>query len=199
MSRPVLIVREAVLACPLVAVMVALPTALRVSDGSFFERWLAVAGLLAVPLAFFIAAARMARRSLGELLPESRRGLFVGVCVWAALSFPIHAALGLVLKATTHHRGLGGATFGALALGANLAAALVAWRFSTSFAHRGGMLGRSLNLCLVAVVVLLTAAGARAALGAPGGLILLDGVIAVAATLLAARWDAPERWGKWGV
>ena len=126
MSRPILIVREAVMASPLVALVVALPAALRVTHFTFFESWLAIAGLLALPIALFIAAARMARRSLGELLPESGPALLVGVAVWALLSFPVHAVLGLVLKATTHHRGLGGATFGALALGANLVTAL--WR-----------------------------------------------------------------------
>lgn len=190
MSRPILILREAILASPLVALVVAFPAALRCD--AFFEAWLAVASLLAVPLALFIAAARMARRSLGEMLPGSRRVLFVGVVVWALLSFPVHAVLGLVLKATTHHRGLGGATFGALALGANLAMALVAWRFSVTVARRGGATRAVLNICLGVAVVVATTVAARAALGVPGGPTLLDGVAAVAGGLLAARWDASE-------
>jgi choline-sulfatase len=192
MSRPILIVREAALACPLVAIVVAFSVALRVPPAAFLESWARIAALLCVPLALFIAAARMARRSLGELLPESRRALFVGVTVWALLSFPVHAVLGLVLKATTHHRGLGGATFGALALVANLAVVLLAWRFS-GLARRGGMIRGALNACLAVAAVVLTAIAARAALAVPGGALVLDGVVAVAATLLAARWDLPER------
>jgi choline-sulfatase len=193
MSRPILIVREALLACPLVALVVAFTVALHVPNHAFLEAWLGGAALLAVPLALFIAAGRLARRSLDELLPGSRRALFVGVAVWAFLSFPVDAVLGLVLKATTHHRGLGGATFGALALGANLAAALLAWRFSVTFARRIGMVRVALNGCMAVAAVVFTVIGARAALATPGGATLLDGVVAVVATLLAARWDAPPR------
>jgi choline-sulfatase len=192
MSRPILIVRETLLACPLVALIVALPVAL-VDAGPFVATWLKVAALLALPLALFIAAARMARRSLGELLPGSRRAWFVAVAVWALLSFPVDAVLGLGLKATTHHRGLGGATFGALALGANAVAALLAWRFSATFSRRGGLVTAALNICLAVATTAVAAIAARAALAVPGATTVLDGVVAVAATLLAARWDAPAR------
>jgi len=199
MSRPILIVREAVMASPLVALVVAFPAALRVTHFTFFESWLAIAGLLALPIALFIVAARMARRSLGELLPDSGSAFLVGVTMWALLSFPVHAILWLVLKATTHHRGLGGATFGALALGANLVTALLAWRLSVSAARRGGFAPKVLYFAAAATALVVTAVAARAVLGIPAGPGLLDGVVALATTLLAARWDAAERRSSLGV
>lgn len=50
------------------------------------------------------------------------------VAVWAAIAFPLWAALGGFLQANTHHRGLAGATFGVGAVVIGLAAGLVARR-----------------------------------------------------------------------
>jgi hypothetical protein len=191
MSRRVLILRESLLAGPLAAMLVAVPTVL-VEGGASIERWLVISVILVVPLAAFIAAARLARRSLATLLPDSRRTLFVGVSLWVLLSFPLLAALGLVLKATTHHRGLGGATFGALALGASLGAAVLAWRLSAALARRSGVVGGMLNVCLAVATVGIAVISARAALSASSGW-LPGGLVAVIATVLAARWDAPRK------
>jgi hypothetical protein len=190
MSRPVLIVRESLIAGPLVALLVA--GAAAIDGDTTLEHWLTLLGMLVIPLSLFVAAARLTRRLIGELVPASRRSLFVGVTAWVVLSFPVHAVLGLVLKATTHHRALGGATMGALALAANLAAALLGWRLSVTLGRRGGMVAGMLNTCLALSIGVIAFLAARAAMAARSGW-LLAGLVAVASTVLAARWDAPRK------
>jgi choline-sulfatase len=189
MSRPVLIAPECVLAAPVVALAASAPAALRVSGHlGFFEPWLVVAGLFCVPVLLLVAAARLARRSLEELLPSSRSALFLGVGLWAIFSWPAYAVLGALLQATTHHRGLGGATFGALAFGASTAAALLAWRLSVSLAkgRPEGAASGARNAILTVAVVMVTAFDARSAPGFAAG---LDGLLVVALAILASSWD----------
>jgi hypothetical protein len=189
MSRPVLIFRESLIAGPPVAMLVAAAAVMAEHDPSI-EHWLTLAAWLVVPLALFIAAARLARRFIGELFPGTQRVLFVGVVAWIVLSFPIDALLGWVLKVTTHHRGLGGATFGALALGANLAAALLGWRLSVTLARRGGAVAGLLNACLALAMAVVVVLAARAAMSSG---YLLGGLVAALSTVLAARWDARQK------
>ena len=68
-----------------------------------------------------------------------------------------------------------------------------------SAARRGGFAPKVLNLTAAAAALVLAAVAARAVLGIPAGASLLDGVVAVATTLLAARWDAAERRSSLGV
>jgi choline-sulfatase len=208
-SRSVLIVPEALFATPAAAVVAALPAAVRLSGerGHLVEAWLVVAGLLCPIFAASIVATRAARRGFSVLPPESRTSLFVGAGLWALLSLPAMAALGAWLKAHTHHRGLGGATFALLALAACAMTALIAWRVTTGVLSRvrrdstRGALALAIGL---AALVFLVAAAARAALGdgvapRPVGAerlaaLLLDGGLAVVATAAAAALDlAPRR------
>src|SRR5688572_3009027 len=118
MPRSVLIAPAALLAGPIAALVASAPAAARVADDriAFLAAWPAIAGLVGVPIAGLIAAMRLARRSLGDRTPSSASALLWGMAVWLCLSLPAQATLAALLKATTHHRALGGATFGALAL-----------------------------------------------------------------------------------
>jgi choline-sulfatase len=117
------------------AFLCALPTAVRVlaasgnpADGLLIAMAV-MACLLTPPLLVRDRAKRGWRGVVGKAAP---RELAVGVAVWVALSAIALALLAALLKAKTHHRGLGGGTFavfgGAATLGcAVLAARLVAW------------------------------------------------------------------------
>ncbi|HLM76043.1 MAG TPA: cell wall anchor protein, partial [Polyangiaceae bacterium] len=118
---------EACLLAVGVAAFSSVPTALRTAGagGSFLDGLLVGTGVLlplvAASLALFRAAGRGLRGVLGA---SSRRVATLHIALWLGFSLPLLAGLGAVLKATTNHRGLGGATFGVLALGAVLTAAL---------------------------------------------------------------------------
>lgn len=198
-----------------VAAFSSVPTALRTAGagGSFLDGLLVGTGVLlplvAVALALFRAAGRGLRGVLGA---SSRRVAALHIALWLALSLPLLTALGAVLKATTNHRGLGGATFGVLALGAVLTAALVARRavtFGQRLAARGVrpwvLAGAG---AVVAVVPLIVFAAPLVRAGAEGAArhiqaALLDGAIAIVAAALVASVDlaAPlsRVAGTWGV
>jgi hypothetical protein len=219
MSRSILIAPAALLAAPLAALLASAPAAARVADEriAFLAAWPAIAGLIGVPLAALIAAMRLARRSLGDRQPSSVSALLWGAGVWLCLSLPADAALATLLKATTHHRALGGATFAAFALVLNAVAVLAAWRFTVSVLPRLSPRAKSKDFALavaLAAGMTVLAAVIMGALGAGGPpdaalsdrvfALLVDGSLAVAATALAALWDVPPRrahiasWGGAG-
>jgi choline-sulfatase len=216
MSRSVLIAPAALLAGPIAALISSAPAAARVADEriAFIAAWPAIAGLVGVPLAGLIAAMRLARRSLGDRKPSSAASLFWGAVVWLCVSLPADAVLAAVLRATTHHRALGGATFATFALAVNALAVLAAWRFTVSALPRLSTRARSKDFAFVVVLgagflvltaVILGALGAGgpsdAALGDRVYALLVDGSLAVAATALAALWDPPAKRAQlasWG-
>jgi hypothetical protein len=170
--------------------------------------------LVGVPLAGLIAAIRLARRSLGDRKPSSAAAILWGAGVWLCISLPADAALATVLKATTHHRALGGATFAAFALVLNALAVLAAWRFTVSVLPRLPPRARSKDFALVValaagmLVLASVIIGALEAGGPPDAALadrvyalLVDGSLAVAATAFAALWDVPPRrahMAAWG-
>jgi choline-sulfatase len=216
MSRSVLIAPVALVAAPLAALIASAPAAARVADEriAFLAAWPAVAGLVGVPLAGLIAAMRLARRSIGDRKPSSAAALVWGAGVWLCLSLPADAVLAAIIKATTHHRALGGATFATFALVVNGVAVLAAWRFAASVLPRLPARARSKDFALVVTLgagMLVLAAILLAALGAGGpsdaafadrvDALLIDGSLAVAATVLAALWDLPParaQLASWG-
>jgi choline-sulfatase len=216
MSRSILIAPVALMAGPIAALIASAPAAARVADEriAFLAAWPAIAGLVGVPIAALIAALRLARRSLGDRTASSASALLWGAAVWLCLSLPAHAALAALLKATTHHRALGGATFAMFALILNGLAVLAAWRFTVSGLPRLSPRARSKDFALVvalaAGMVVLSAVivGAVGAGGPPDAALadrvyalLVDGTLAVAATALAALWDvSPQRANiaSWG-
>jgi len=216
MPRSVLIAPVALFAAPIAALIASAPAAARVADEhiAFLAAWPAVAGLVGVPLAGLIAAMRLARRSVGDRKPSSAAALLWGAGVWLCLSLPAHAVLAAVLRATTHYRALGGATFAAFALLANGLAVLAAWRFTASVLPRLSPRARSKDFALVVTLgagMLVLTAILLSALGEGGPpdaafanrveALLVDGSLAVAATILAALWDLPParaQMASWG-
>ena len=216
MSRSVLIAPVALAAAPLAALIASAPAAARVADEriAFLAAWPAVAGLVGVPLAGLIAAMRLARRSIGDRKPSSAAALLWGGAVWLCVSLPADAFLAAVLRATTHHRALGGATFATFALIVNGVAVLAAWRFTASVLPRLSPRARSKDFALVVTLgagLLVLATIILAALGAGGPpdatlafrmeALLVDGSLAIAATVLAALWDVPParaQTAAWG-
>jgi len=103
------------------AAVVALPAVRRVAAGSASAGfvWLALAGNTALVLGPLLVLARATRRSTAVWRP-----VFIGVALAAA---PV-MALGEELKLHTHHRPLGAATFGVLALALVLGSVVVTVR-----------------------------------------------------------------------
>lgn len=111
------------------AALCALPTALRAhaSGGGLFDAFvtgLAVMLCLFAPLSWLLPkAARGWRGVVGQSTP---RKIVVGLGLWVVATGAMLMFLGTFLDAKTHHRGLGGATFGVFgAVGALLLAVLV--------------------------------------------------------------------------
>jgi hypothetical protein len=199
-SRPFLITPEALLLGPLAALVVAAPAAVRVAAGGYSLglSWLATAGLLAIPATLAIAAARLARRSLGPYALPYARSL---VAVWALVSVPADALLASVLMSATHQRALGGITFAVLALATNAAAFLAGLRARQVVAsmpreraaRAANALGGLALLMVVAVVALAVVAGHPYGPGYHHRAVLLDACLAVAAGATAVALDLPQR------
>jgi len=141
--------------------VIALPTIVRcgMADVSLVDGVLAAFAVsLAVALPVAMLAPRAARGFRGVVGPSMPRRLGLGLVVWIGLSSVFLLALGALLKATTHHRGLGGATFGVFGAAAVAAAAVVAVRLGQVNGDRRGKM-------------LLSGAAALAATLAGGGLL----------------------------
>jgi arylsulfatase A-like enzyme len=199
-----------------VAAFSAIPTALRTAGagGPFFEGLLVgtatLLPLVAASLTLFNAAGRGLRGIVG---PSDKRIAALRIALWIGLSIPLLAALGTLLKATTNHRGLGGATYGVLGLAAVLAAALIAHRIVSAGQRLAARGVRPVILAAsgtaVVVLPLLAVAAPLAQAGDAGGsarhvqAAIMDGAIALVATALVASIDlaAPlARFaGTWGV
>ncbi len=210
MSRSILIVPEVLLAAPVAALAAAIPAALRlVTDQSgFFEAWLTVAGLLSPLLVLGITIARGARRTLDTLAPERGVALIVGVSLWALASLPATAILGAMLKANTHHRPLGGATFATFALAVHVASAILAWRVTALVFRRfrgpSAQTRLAVVLALAALVVVfvtvsggVSASDAQPDAGSAAHLasLLVDGTLVLAAAVVASLLDVPADKG----
>jgi hypothetical protein len=211
MSRSILILPEALAVGFVAAVVVSIPAAVRVAEGSIglLPAWFAVAGLLAVPFVTSIGAARLARRWLGVVPPRARLGLALWALFWAAISVPLEAALGAVLKVTTHHRALGGTTFAAVALGINIIALVGSYRITLlalpSAARHPKVTRWGVGIALVTGILLLTvaAAGVVAAdipkdphLAYYSDAVRLDAALAMIATTAGVLMDVSRTRGQ---
>jgi arylsulfatase A-like enzyme len=181
-----------------VVALAAVPTALRTSGagGSFVEGFLVAMGVMlpVVLLALLLsgAAGRGFRQLMGAASP---RPAVLGVALWLGIATPLLVGLGAVLKATTHHRGIGGATFGVVGLGIAAAAAILAQRLvalGQAMVERGvkpwipAAIGAAVGvLPLLAVAVPLGSRGDDPS-GPAVRAAILDGAIIVVATALAA-------------
>lgn len=189
-----------------VVALASVPTALRASGagGGFLNALLVSMGVLLLPVLAVLLLWPAAGRGLRQLVGrESPRGAAIGVVLWMGLATPAFAMLGAFLKSTTHHRGLGGATFGVLSLVVAVAAAIVA--------HRLLALGQWLVMrgmkpwifasiaTAIGVLPLLVVAlplGQRGDEGASVRAAMVDGAIVVMATALAGSMELSALLGR---
>ena len=185
------------------AVLCALPTAYRaaVAGGSALDGLLVGAAILtALLLPVMLLKERALRGWRGVIGKEPPSSLAVGVGLWVALSALLLIALAAVLKARTHHRGLGGATYGIFGAAALCAAAVMASRvvaFGRFLIERGvpRWLVRGAAWVLSASPLVLLAASALAGRGASdvaARAALLDLLLTAAVVALAYSREIPE-------
>lgn len=190
----------------LAAIAASLPAASRASSGEISTpaAWVAAAAMIAVPFAVLVALGRAARRAFRGSADGRGRPVVLFVIAWVALALPLYVVLGTVLTATTHHRALGGMTFGVLAIGIAVAAALVAFR-TVSFAIdlRERRSKRTVAVARVAlplfalalatpVVQAIVATGLGSSTLTPGArAAFVDGAMALATMALAIALDPP--------
>ncbi len=181
-----------------VAAFSAVPTALRTSGagGSLLDGLLVGTAALLPVVTLSIVLLRAAGRGLrGVIGAGSGPTAALGIALWVGLALPALAALAGLLKALTHHRGLGGATFGVLGAFVVFGCALVARRMVEA---GQGLVARGVRPLYVAaggavvsvVPLLVVAAWLYRASGGAGassvGAALVDLAIAVLATALVA-------------
>jgi arylsulfatase A-like enzyme len=181
-----------------VAAFAAVPTALRTAGagGALLDGLLvgtaALLPLVTLSLVLFRAAGRGLRGVMGTGTGPKAA---LGIALWVGLALPALAVLAGLLKAVTHHRGLGGATFGLVGLFIAIGAALVARRMvevgqrlvargvRPVVVAAGGAVISVLPLLLCAIPLARTAGGEGAhAVGAA----IVDGAIALLATALVS-------------
>ncbi|APR80517.1 Sulfatase [Minicystis rosea] len=191
-----------------VVALASIPSALRTAGagGGLFGGLFAGMGVLLPLVLAALLLARAAGRGFRQLLgTESPRRAVLGLALWIGLATPLLVGLGAVLKATTHHKGLAGATFGVFALVVVIAAAVVARRLvglGQSLVERGvkpwipAAIGAAIGMLpLLAVAVPLSQpsddAGAAAVRAA-----IVDGAIVAVATALAASLELGASLGR---
>lgn len=162
MPRLYLISMRAILWGLVAAVAGSVPAAVRLKTQgqSWMVAWTAVAGVLCIPSVLAVLGGALARRGWRELVRGRTNSILVSLGLSIAVFCPIAVEAGIRLHKTTHHRGLGGATFGAVALGAAALAAVAAVRLSgtvVAAAERkpkvAGVVGPSLLSCGVVLAV----------------------------------------------
>ncbi len=122
---------EAAMVAFAISLLGALPTVVRsagaggqLADGLL----IGTAQLLWLVLPLTLLKKRAARGWRGVVGKNPPRDIAVGLGLWVGLSILLLTALAMALKATTHHRGLGGATFGIFGAAAICGAAIAAGR-----------------------------------------------------------------------
>lgn len=174
--------------------------------GGFFDGLLIGAAALLPLVTLSIVMLRAAGRGLRGIAGQgASRTVALRIALWIGLALPALAVLATLLKAVTHHRGLGGATFGVFGLGAVAGAALLAYRLvdlGEFLAARGvkswviAAVGAALAVLPVFVVMApLGKPQAHEGAGAVGAAIV-DGLIAVIAMALVVTVDLGARWGR---
>lgn len=184
-----------------VALLASVPTALRTmgAGGGFAGGLLVGTGALLPTVVLVLALSRASGRGVRQLVgAESPRTVAFSVALWIGIALPLLVALGAMLKATTHHRGIAGATFGVLGLVIVASAALVSQRLlnlGRRLVERGlppwipAAVGAAVGTLPILIVAAelgrqggdADAAGVRAA--------IVDGVIVLVATALAATME----------
>ncbi|MEZ4293556.1 MAG: sulfatase-like hydrolase/transferase [Polyangiaceae bacterium] len=194
-----------------VGALAAVPTALRTTahGAGFFDGLIIGVAALLPLVTLSIVMLRAAGRGIRGLIGQApNRSIVLRIALWVGLALPALSVLATLLKAVTHHRGLGGATFGVFGLAAVAGSALVAYRLvdlGETLAARGvqswvlAAIGAAIGVAPVLVVAGPLAGPAAGAVGAA----IVDGLIAAIAMALVVTVDIGERWrrlaGLWGI
>jgi len=187
------------------AIVGSIPAALRAArqGGSFVGGWLASAAVLLPILVLTCLASPAAGRGF-RMVTGNRAGrsTATGLALWIGLTAPILVVLGAILKSATHHRGLGGTTFGVLALLVAIGVALVAKRLLATgrWLTQRGVSARAIAVGLAVLSVAPLSIVALPLLGAADGgsdtLMLaataFDVLIFALAAAVAATFDLPS-------
>ncbi|MGK3966186.1 sulfatase-like hydrolase/transferase [Sorangium sp. So ce118] len=195
-----------------VASLSAVPTALRTAraGASFLDGLLVGAAVLLPLVTLALILSRAAGRGFrGIVGTGGERIAVLRVALWIGVALPVLAALAALLKATTHHRGLAGATFGVLGLAGVAAAALLTQRLvalGDRLAARGvkpwilAAAGAAIGvLPLVAAFAPLAAFAGNNTTGDAGAAVraaIVDGAIALVATALVSSVDLSAAVGR---
>jgi arylsulfatase A-like enzyme len=184
------------------AAVCAIPTAFRTAPhgAAFADGWLVGAAVwtaMLVPIA--LIAPRAARGWRGVVGQEPSPSVAVGVAMWAGLSAIVLVALAAVLHAKTHHRGLGGATFGVFGAISVIGSAIAASRLVAAGRTLKARGAASTTLAIAPIAIVVAALGmiafplARSASeGAPLRALIWDLLLGVAiASLALVRGVAP--------
>jgi arylsulfatase A-like enzyme len=191
-----------------VVALASVPAALRTAGagGGFFGALLVSMGVLLPLVLGALLLSRAAGRGFKQLLgTDSPRAAVLGLALWIGVATPLLVGLGAVLKATTHHKGLAGGTFGVLALVVVAASAIAAKRLvglGRTLVERGvapwipAAAGAAVGVLPLLVVAL--ALGQKS--DDPGAVAvraaIVDGVIVAVATALAASMDLGASLGR---
>lgn len=196
---------EMALASLLAGCLAAVPVALRFSahDSSFFSAWIPLAALGAVAALLLVSMTRAARAGFQRLLarPKQRATALVSVSVWIVSSAVLLTVFATVLSGTTHHRGLGGATFALVGVGMVTALGVVSWRIGHSanqFFERPAVAWTAFSIacaCIGAMVAVMTMR-ANATDSAASALVVTDTSIVFVLSLAASQLRLPNRYKR---
>ena len=189
------------------ALICALPTAFRAkgSAGDGLLIGAAVLLLVLLPVGLLLPkAARGFRGVVGASPPEqnARGPLWIGVAMWIGVTGSLLLVLAALLKATTNHRGLGGATFGVFGVVGLLAAAVLAGRLvaiGQALLERGWpkrVLIAVAGLITVAPLLMLLQVFVSGGEGAGTRAALLDLLLSVVVAMLVFRQKLPASVSK---
>ncbi len=198
--------REALGLAAICCLVGSLPAALRVAraGGSFVLGLLAAAAIVLPLVALAIALGKAAGRGFRLVMGLSAgRSTATGIALFIGLLSPVLVLLGAILKEKTNHRGLGGGTFGVMALVIAGLAALFAdrivesgrWLVNKGFSPRA--VATAIALVSVAPMLFVSLPLLSAQSGTtPENRVaaaLIDGVIFTLASAVAVTFDLKER------
>jgi hypothetical protein len=183
----------------LASLVASVPAALRVASApeahlGLAGTWLALAASSLVPCVVAVALFGGARRGLASFGGDGATRRALGFCAWLFASVDAMIALGAILRATTHHHALAGATFALVALGAivllaaiarRLVAASAGWLESTAHAVLGVIAATFAVVPLVAVL--------KIGRSSPGAGILVDALAYLIAVGFLSRPSLARR------
>lgn len=173
------------------------------SDNGWVPSWLASVALMLLPTLLAVAALRGVGWALGRVQPDAgKRSFAVSVlALWAAASSVGLTLFGSILHAGTHHRGLGGATFGIVGAIAVIACGVVILRLaqvSRQLLERRAVVWGIAAVC-AGVILLATRAATKAPAGAepaPASVLAWDSLAATLFALFASRVRIPWPYSK---